>query len=148
MPRTRDLSTYPTAYWSIIEDAAMRARTTRVPARDLSMARSIRGHWYAFIGSLKAERTRIRLEMGRAKREATDYEARVLETTENTARVCLRITGTPGEDLAVEFGPRENDWIHQALSHATVVDSTERSPTISDAEASLARLQSKLKESK
>lgn len=112
MPRTKSLQHYPERYQEIVRECALQGKTVRVPLDTLKQAMSLRGHWYAFVGSLKVHVRELEREPLRA-RGSQD----LIELAAQVSTVMVQIASEPP---AVIFQSREHSWQANALRRATV----------------------------
>lgn len=59
MPRTKRLDSYPTQYWTIIEECALRGKRFDLPVANWREAAQIQGRFYAFRQAIVREFQRI-----------------------------------------------------------------------------------------
>ena len=140
MPRAKSLQHYPDAYQEFLEAVGVRGEIKRVPMdRSLSpnvqrtQAVSFRGHWYAFVGSLKSEARRIRELKSRSA-----GEEEILRLAGLQATVLCQIEDGP-DGPWVCFMSRERSWQAQLLKNAETIGG-ESSPSSGKMDETASRL--------
>jgi hypothetical protein len=99
MPRSKNLAHFPTRYLELISEVAIENKSIEVPCESASQCASFKGHWYSFIGALKAE----------ASAAATGLHERKVEGQRggedgggHLASTILSFTGSQGWPQAVQ----------------------------------------------
>lgn len=137
MPRTKSIQHYPDRYQEIIRECGLEGKQIEVPVTDARQAASLRGHWYAFIGALKAEAGRVQRDAAARGRVLTAGEQDIIHLAGLSASVMVNILAGP--PVTVVFQSREHSWQAKALRGATVIETT-GSPSASGLDTTAARL--------
>lgn len=126
MPRTKSLQHYPDRYQEIIRECGLEGKQVTLNCESRLQALKLRGHWYAFVGSLKAHVAGLRQEA--ARRVLTTGE-KELETLCNLApTVMVQVTEGPNY-IQLAYQSREHSWQAKLLATATVTQA-EAAPTV------------------
>jgi hypothetical protein len=133
MPRTKSLQHYPDRYQEIIRECGLEGKQIEVLLDDYKQALKLRGHWYAFIGSLKAEVNRIQ----KGDQPLTPGEEDLIQLASLSATVMVTIS--TGPLISLTFQSREHSWQAQALAGATV-RTAEGKPTATGLDSAAMRL--------
>jgi hypothetical protein len=132
MPRIKSLNHYPDRYQEIIRECAIEGKQVILEPMPTTRALSLRGHWYAFVGALKAE------ARSRKARNALGDDD-IIHLNELQATVMVQIENVGGGLARVTFQSREHSWQAAALRAATIV-TTDSRPTATNLDETAARL--------
>lgn len=120
MSRSKSISHYPARYQEIVEECAMHNKEIRVACETIQQANSFKGHWFSFIGALRAEEKRVKAEIARAQLPLpTDHQTTVLNLGAWSQRVMLTLINSPP---TVVFQNREHSWQAQIVAKAIVTE--------------------------
>ena len=145
MPRTKSLQHYPDRYQEIIRECGLEGKRIDVPMDSPQQAASLRGHWYAFIGSLKAHVGAFQRDAASKGRMLSGGEVDLQQLAGLASTVMVQIVDRDGAIL-LTFQSREHSWQAKALAGATVTqgEAAPSAPGTIDATAQrLMALQSK-----
>lgn len=137
MARSRALNHYPARYQEIIRECGVEGKSIRVTMPDRKKAASLRGHWYAFIGSLKT--AALTAEAAKLKRPLTEQELHTIESHRLAPTVMLIMEAKPDDTVDMVWQNRELSWQALALAAATVTQ-TESKPASGAFDEQAARL--------
>ena len=115
MPRSKNLQHYPARYAEIIRETAVEGKVVELLLPDVHRANSLRGHWYAYIGALKAEAARRRLA---ARGQLVDDDICELEV--QAPMTMIWVEAQPDGRVRVVWQNREKSWQALAVAGATV----------------------------
>lgn len=145
MPRTKNVAHYPREYWDIIEKVATEGKTMRIPCDSRTDALKLRGHFYAFVGAMRAhaekgetEHKRLEGLKGSALQMGEELR-RTLDLATASSRVLVQV-----EDQSLAFINRDDSWQAKMARRVTMEDGSPSSTLEMDAAASQARLMAKL----
>jgi hypothetical protein len=134
MPSSKNLQHYPARYSEIVRECALQAKRVVVELPDAKKAMSLRGHWYAYIGALKAEA--MRRKRGAP---ASIMEDDICELAAQAEMTMVTVEQMTGGRCRVIWQNRENSW--QALAVATaIVTGGDSRPTATTLDETAARL--------
>jgi len=136
MARTKSLTHYPTRYLEIVRECAIEGKITRVTLPDIKRGLSLRGHWYAFVGALKAEAARIKRE---ASVLITAGEEDIRQVATLAPRVMVQLEASEDGQCSVIWQSRDHSWQAQALREAVTTQS-QVAPTAKGVEDIASRL--------
>lgn len=134
MPRAKSLSHYPARYAEIIQGCAVRGERCEMEL-PLARARSLRGHFYAYIGVLKPEGRRLAGANSRTRGEDDTVELAkqaelVMVTIEHKAGDVITQATDSETIVSLVWQNRENSWQAQALG-GLKVRGGDGAPTVS-----------------
>ena len=136
MPRTKSLSHYPSRYQEIVRECAIEGKRLEIELPEIKRGLSMRGHWYAFVGSLKSEAARIKRDQHGL---LTVGEADLLELAAQVSSVMVQVEAAASGGCRVIWQNRENSWQAQALRAATITSGGSQ-PTSTELDSIAARL--------
>lgn len=108
MPRTKRLNHYPPKYFDIVEGAALGDTPLEVELPSRTDAVRLRGHFYAFVGSLRAQA--LEEEAGGLA------PSRVQELAALSHQVLVQVVNQPDGRAKLVFTGRERSWQAQAIA--------------------------------
>ena len=134
MPRIKPLNHFPDRYAEIIRQAALEGKQTIVPVDSIKQGRQLRGHFYAYLGALKAAAAEAALQ----NRPLTAGEVEIEHLSRLAPTVMAYLEDT-GRMVTLTFQSREHSWQAKALAKAETVAAPSR-PTATILEPSFERL--------
>ncbi len=135
MPRAKNLQHYPARYAEILRDCALRGVVVEVALPTLAKGNSLRGHWYAYIGALKAEAAR----RASASAVPTVGDLDIIELNAQAPMTMIQVVAQADGSCKVVWQNREKSWQALAVGTATVTSGDSR-PTATGPEDAAQRL--------
>lgn len=127
MSRRKSLQYYPQEYWDSVRDSALGGKGRHVVCPTMKHALSLRGHFYAFIGSLRWEAERLAALPSR-----TPAEEEIVHLATVSARVMVQVSpGTDGS-ATVSWLNRDESWQAKLMKTSVVDDVPVTEHTASD----------------
>jgi len=118
MPRSKSLAHYPTRYMELIGEVAVENKSIEIDCESMTQCASFRGHWYSFIGALRAEAKAVRYAISRAATPVPDdQQTEILNMEAQAQRVMLTILADPPRVLLQN---RDNSWQAKLIASARV----------------------------
>jgi len=131
MPRNKSISHYPARYPEIVRECALAGQEVRLAVADRKQALSLRGHWFSFVGSIKAEGQRVTRQLALLPTGLpSTAQQEILDLVAYQPMVMLTIEEREGQVFVV-WQNREQSWQARLLATATV---TAGKPTAMTAE--------------
>jgi hypothetical protein len=134
MPRVKALNHFPDRYAEIVRECALEGKRVELAPMPTFRALSLRGHWYAWVASLKAEAAKRRKEIEPRSDDLAIFEIENLQPT-----VMVEIQDVGDGQAKLVFQSREHSWQAAALRTA-IVTQTDSKPSSASLDSDAARL--------
>lgn len=108
MPRSKNVNTYPEAYWKICERCAVGKEEFQIEVSTVRKALSLQGQFYAFRGALRKEYDNVS-----AKGKDPDWEAKLKAYVEFSANTVCWVDRPDPNNPAGQLVPAKLRFMHR-----------------------------------